>query len=51
MIEDEALRRRLGEAGPATAARYGLDAITARWEDELAALVTARTGRGQKLEP
>ncbi len=50
-IEDEALRRRLGEAGLGTAARYGLEPITARWEDELAALVAGRTDRAPQVEP
>ena len=42
LIEDGALRRRLGEAGPAKAAQYDLPSITARWENRLQALVEAR---------
>jgi len=37
LIEDDGLRRRLGDAGPAKAARYDLPTITARWEDRLRA--------------
>lgn len=42
VVGDGSLRQRLGEAGPATAARYGLPGITARWEHQLQALVDAR---------
>ena len=48
VIEDEALRRRLSEAGPATAARYDLGPITSRWEAELETLAAARAGRAQQ---
>ena len=48
VIEDEALRHRLGAAGPATAQRYDLEPIAARWEDELRSLVEARTGLAQQ---
>ena len=44
VIGEAALRRRLGDAGPAAAARYDLPTITARWEGELAALVSGRRG-------
>lgn len=48
VVEDEALRRRLGEAGPATAQRYDLGPITARWEAELETLAAARAGRARQ---
>ena len=48
VIEDEALRRRLAEAGPVTAQRYDLGPIAARWEDELRSLVEERTGRARQ---
>jgi len=44
LIEDDGLRRRLGDAGPATAARYDLPSVTARWERELQTLVDGRGG-------
>lgn len=42
LIEDEQLRRRLGEAGPATAAAYDISAIGASWLQELETLVASR---------
>ncbi|SDY79651.1 Glycosyltransferase involved in cell wall bisynthesis [Modestobacter sp. DSM 44400] len=42
LIEDEPLRRRLGDAGPAKAAQYDLPTISARWVRELASLVDRR---------
>jgi len=49
LIEDDELRHRLGEAGPAKAARYDLPTITARWEDRLQAVFQARgVGRGPR---
>jgi glycosyltransferase involved in cell wall biosynthesis len=41
LIEDEALRRRLGASAAATASGYGMDAVGLRWEALLVALTRA----------
>lgn len=45
LIEDPALRHRLGQGALATAARYDLHAIGRQWTDLLGELVAARAGR------
>lgn len=42
LVEDAQLRDRLGAAGPATAARYDIRAIGARWQQELDGLAAGR---------
>lgn len=44
LIEDEPLRRDLGEAGRATAAEYGPDPIRRRWEALFGELIKAEAG-------
>lgn len=42
LMEDEALRKRLGAAAAATASRYTMDVIGPRWETLIADLISAR---------
>lgn len=53
LVEDEELRHRFGDAGPATAAAYDLPSVGARWQQELQALsdarLTARPSRSRRL--
>jgi glycosyltransferase involved in cell wall biosynthesis len=44
LIEDETLRRRCGTAAPATARRYTIEAVGARWDALLEQLWRERTG-------
>jgi glycosyltransferase involved in cell wall biosynthesis len=48
MIEDEELRRRCGAAARATAERYSLDAVGARWEALLADLASPRSAHASR---
>ena len=44
LMSDEALRTRLGQAGPSSVARYSLDAVVDRWEELLAGVASKNRG-------
>ena len=47
LIEDEALRRRMGADAQVTAREYGIDAIGRRWDDLIDRVVTDRLATGR----
>ena len=41
LMVDEKLRRKLGKAGPASVAKYGVEPVTDQWEDLLRSIATS----------